>query len=123
MTSSESTSPMRGATTRTLSKPTLVCVILASAAGLLWQGVACLAVHGRLRDARDHEGAADLSVVAAVKAALRIPVLSNGNVRRKAEADAALAQTGADAVMSATALLANPRIRAPATGYSTPLCD
>lgn len=73
-------------------------------------GVAALAVHGRRREQRHHEGAADLEAVAAVKAALRIPVISNGNVRSKAEADAALAKTGCDCVMSATALLCNPRL-------------
>ena len=50
------------------------------------------------------------SVIRAVKAALRIPVIANGNVRVKADADACIAVTGVDAVMSATAILANPRL-------------
>ena len=50
-------------------------------------GVACLAVHGRRREQRHHEGSADWSVIAAVKAALSIPVVANGNVRCKADAD------------------------------------
>ena len=81
-------------------------------------GVTALAVHGRLREARQHEGAADWSMVAAVKAALRIPVICNGNVRRKADADRCMWETGADAVMSATALLHNPRLFASAGGGS-----
>ena len=87
-------------------------------------GAACVAVHGRLRDARQHEGAADLTAVKAIKAALRIPVISNGNVRRKADADACLAETGVDAVMSATALLANPRCFADAANAPAAVaCD
>ena len=73
-------------------------------------GIAALAVHGRLREARQHEGPADWSVIAAVKAALRIPVISNGNVRKKADADRCIAETGVDAVMSANGLLHNPRL-------------
>ena len=77
-------------------------------------GIAALAVHGRLREARQHEGPADWSVIAAVKAALRIPVISNGNVRKKADADRCIAETGVDAVMSANGLLHNPRLFASA---------
>ena len=73
-------------------------------------GVACLAVHGRRREQRHHEGPADWSVIAAVKAALSIPVVANGNVRCKADADRCMRETGVDGVMSATALLSNPRL-------------
>lgn len=73
-------------------------------------GVAALAVHGRTRDMKQHEGAADWSVIAAVKAALSIPIIANGNIRCKADADECMRVTGADGVMSATALLANPRL-------------
>ena len=96
-------------------------------------GVAAVAVHGRRREQRHHEGPADFDQIAAVKAALRIPVISNGNVRTRADADRALVATGADAVMSATALLANPRLFASPEphgdgarrwrdGRPTPLC-
>lgn len=73
-------------------------------------GVAAVAVHGRRREQRHHEGQADTEAIAAVKAALRIPVISNGNVATQADAEAMLAATGADCVMSAKALLANPRL-------------
>lgn len=86
-------------------------------------GVACLAVHGRLREARQHQGPADWSVIAAVKAALRIPVIANGNVRRKADADRCMEETGVDAVMSATALLHNPRLFASCTSKSSGGCE
>ena len=70
-------------------------------------GCALLAVHGRLRGDPMHrrKGPADLSQVRAVKAALRIPVLTNGNVRSADELLASLRETGADGVMSAEAAL------------------
>ena len=77
-------------------------------------GVSALTVHGRLREQRHHEGPADWATIAAVKAALKIPVIANGNCRKKADADACILETGVDAVMSATALLPNPRLFASA---------
>jgi tRNA-dihydrouridine synthase len=73
-------------------------------------GAACVCVHGRLREQRHHEGPADLNSVAAVKEVLRIPVVSNGNVRSGVEAEAARTLTGADCIMSAKGLLSNPRL-------------
>jgi tRNA-dihydrouridine synthase len=43
-------------------------------------GVAALAVHGRRREQRMHQGTVDYDSIAAVKAALSIPVIANGNV-------------------------------------------
>ena len=73
-------------------------------------GAAAVAVHGRRREQRHHEGAADWEQIAAVRRALDIAVIANGNVRTRADAERALAATGCAAVMSATALLANPRL-------------
>ena len=73
-------------------------------------GAAAVAVHGRRREQRHHEGPADWDTIAAVKEALDIPVIANGNVRTRADAERCLAVTGCDAVMSATALLSNPRL-------------
>lgn len=42
--------------------------------------------------------------------AVRIPVLVNGNCRTRRDAEAALAYTGADGVMSAVGLLRNPKL-------------
>jgi len=81
-------------------------------------GASLIAVHGRTR-AQKGRGAADASVIAAVASALSnsggrdgrgIPVIANGNIRSRADADALIEATGAAAAMSAEALLANPRM-------------
>ena len=61
-------------------------------------GIAALAVHGRTR-ADKYEGEAEYATIAAVKAAVRIPVLANGDVCTPQQAKHVLAVTGADAVM------------------------
>lgn len=73
-------------------------------------GAAAIAVHGRRREQRHHEGLADWAAIKAVKATLQIPVIANGNVQARADADACLRETGVDAVMSATGLMENPRL-------------
>jgi tRNA-dihydrouridine synthase 1 len=54
------------------------------------------------------KGAAFLDEVRTLKQAVSIPVLSNGNVRTWDDAQANLASTGADGVMSGVGLLRNP---------------
>ena len=61
-------------------------------------GIAALAVHGRTR-ADKYEGQAEYETIAAVKAAVRIPVLANGDVVDPRHARQVLDATGADAVM------------------------
>jgi tRNA-dihydrouridine synthase B len=61
-------------------------------------GIAALAVHGRTR-ADKYEGEAEYDTIAAVKAAVRIPVLANGDVVTPQQARRVLAVTGADALM------------------------
>ncbi len=61
-------------------------------------GIAALAVHGRTR-ADKYEGEAEYETIAAVKAAVRIPVLANGDVLTPRQARHVLDVTGADAVM------------------------
>ncbi|SFR90278.1 tRNA-dihydrouridine synthase B [Dyella sp. OK004] len=61
-------------------------------------GIAALAVHGRTR-ADKYEGEAEYETIAAVKRAVRIPVLANGDVMTPQQAKHVLDVTGADAVM------------------------
>jgi tRNA-dihydrouridine synthase 1 len=58
-------------------------------------GASAVAVHGRTRQQRGNDpGPADWEAIAAVKAALRIPVIANGNVRTYEDARACLDVTG-----------------------------
>ena len=61
-------------------------------------GIAALAVHGRTRADR-YAGEAEYATIAAVKAAVCIPVLANGDVTTPQQARQVLDLTGADAVM------------------------
>ena len=61
-------------------------------------GAQLLTLHGRSRE-QGFKGPADWGAIAAVKRALRIPVVANGDVNSPTDALACLAATGADGVM------------------------
>ena len=86
-------------------------------------GASAVTVHGRTR-AQQYAGEADWTVVAQVKAALRIPVVGNGDVSNASQAAQRMAQTGCDAVMLGRAAMGNPwvfaDIRAAAQGRAEP---
>ena len=72
-------------------------------------GVQMLAIHGRTRE-QGYKGVAEYETVAAVKAAVRIPVVANGDITTPQQALAVLRGTGADAVMIGRAAQGRPWI-------------
>ncbi len=72
-------------------------------------GVQMLTVHGRTRE-QGYKGAAEYRTIAAVKQAVRIPVVANGDVDSPRKAREVLAATGADAVMVGRAAQGRPWI-------------
>jgi len=72
-------------------------------------GIAALTIHGRTRN-DFYEGEAEYATIAAVKAAVRIPVIANGDVTSPHKAKAVLEATGADAVMVGRAAQGRPWI-------------
>jgi tRNA-dihydrouridine synthase B len=72
-------------------------------------GVQMLAVHGRTRE-QGYGGNAEYETVAAVKAAVRVPVVANGDITTPRKAREVLEATGADAVMIGRAAQGRPWI-------------
>ncbi|QTD46185.1 tRNA dihydrouridine synthase DusB [Ottowia testudinis] len=72
-------------------------------------GVRMVTVHGRTRE-QGYQGAAEYDTIAAVKAALKIPVVANGDIDSPAKAQTVLRDTGADALMIGRAAQGRPWI-------------
>ena len=72
-------------------------------------GIAMVTVHGRTRE-QGYRGCAEYDTVSAVKAALRIPVVANGDIDSPEKARDVLALTGADAIMIGRAAQGRPWI-------------
>ena len=72
-------------------------------------GVQMVTVHGRTRE-QGYKGEAEYDTIAAVKAALRIPVVANGDITSPEKAREVLQKTGADALMIGRAAQGRPWI-------------
>ena len=72
-------------------------------------GIAMLTVHGRTRE-QGYSGRAETATVAAVKRAVSIPVVANGDIDSPHRAEQVLLETGADAVMIGRAAQGRPWI-------------
>lgn len=72
-------------------------------------GVAMLTVHGRTRE-QGYKGQAEYDTIAAVKAAVTVPVVANGDITSPEKAQEVLAATGADAIMIGRAAQGRPWI-------------
>jgi tRNA-dihydrouridine synthase B len=85
----------------------IVCVELARMAESC--GLAAVALHARTRE-QGYSGQARWEWIAAVKDAVKIPVIGNGDIRSPEDACAMVAQTGCDAVMIGRMAPSNPWI-------------
>jgi nifR3 family TIM-barrel protein len=72
-------------------------------------GGALIAVHGRTKE-QGYGGQADWDAIAQVKAAVKIPVIGNGDVKTVADIARMKAHTGCEAVMIGRAAIGNPWI-------------
>ncbi len=85
----------------------IVCVELARMAEAC--GLAAVALHARTRE-QGYSGNARWEWIAAIKDAVKIPVIGNGDIRTPEDACAMVTQTGCDAVMIGRTAPSNPWI-------------
>jgi tRNA-dihydrouridine synthase B len=85
----------------------IVCVEVAKVAEDC--GLNAVALHARTRE-QGYSGEANWEWIAALKQAVRIPVIGNGDIRRPEDAAAMVAQTGCDGVMIGRTAASNPWI-------------
>ncbi|MFC1835262.1 tRNA dihydrouridine synthase DusB [Thermodesulfobacteriota bacterium] len=71
------------------------------------EGVDAVVIHSRSRSS-GHSGPASLSMIAAVKKAVKVPVIGNGGILTEGDGAAMLARTGCDGVMVGRGTLGRP---------------
>ncbi|MBI2803234.1 MAG: tRNA dihydrouridine synthase DusB [Gammaproteobacteria bacterium] len=79
-------------------------------------GIQALTLHGRTR-ACGYQGQAEYATIAAVKAAVTIPVIANGDITTPEQARSVLALTGADGLMIGRAAQGDPWLFARIKAY------
>ena len=72
-------------------------------------GARAITVHGRTRDEM-YSGEPDYAAIAAVKNAVKVPVIANGGIFSVRDAETMMEKTGADGVEIARAALYDPQI-------------
>lgn len=82
-------------------------------------GACMVTIHGRERS-RIYAGAPDYHEIARAKAAVKIPVIANGGIWSKKDAENVLDKTGADGVSIARAALSRPQIFSEIAGICAP---
>ena len=88
-----------------------------------YSGACMITVHGRMRE-QMYAGEPDYREIAAAKNAVGIPVIANGGIFSKADAEKMMKKTGADGVMVARAAMYDPKIFCEITGAeSIPLIE
>ncbi|QHQ59868.1 tRNA dihydrouridine synthase DusB [Anaerocolumna sedimenticola] len=70
-------------------------------------GAAAIAVHGRTRE-QYYSGRADWNIIRAVKEAVRVPVIGNGDIFKPEDAKRLMLETGCDGIMLARGVRGNP---------------
>ena len=101
------------------SEEEIVCVELARMAESC--GLAAVALHARTRE-MGYSGNARWEWIAAVKDAVKIPVIGNGDIRSPEGACAMVTQTGCDAVMIGRTAPSNPWIFRQIQQYCSRVC-
>jgi len=82
-------------------------------------GACMITVHGRTRE-KIYAGPPDYREIAAAKNAVNIPVIANGGIYSKRDAEKMIERTGADGVMIARAALFRPQVFTEFTGETPP---
>lgn len=82
-------------------------------------GADLVTVHGRTRD-RFYAGEPNFAEIERVKNSVKIPVIANGGIFTRGDAEAMLDKTGADGVMLARAILYDPHVFAEIAGEERP---